>query len=176
LDEFFFRRKRIEKRRFEYARNPYHDEFFDFPPHSYSRALSRTSSCALSYFSHGLNHHSYGFGSRENSFVHIRFGYDPRPHCGDRFPCMRGFPTGGSYNRLELRLLDDLHFPRHGSHPTGSNGEVQKTVKTSSCRMVKCLISKIYLTNPNTEPSTFSCLVWVMDGGLENTWLMDSGC
>jgi hypothetical protein len=40
---------------FEYARNSYRDEFFDFLPHSYSHALSR--------FSHGPNHHSYGFGS-----------------------------------------------------------------------------------------------------------------
>jgi hypothetical protein len=30
LDEFCFRRKRIEKRHFEYARNSYHDEFSDF--------------------------------------------------------------------------------------------------------------------------------------------------
>jgi hypothetical protein len=30
LDEFCFRRKRIERRRFEYARNSYHDELFDF--------------------------------------------------------------------------------------------------------------------------------------------------
>jgi hypothetical protein len=158
LDEFFFRCKRIEKRRFEYVRNSYRDEFFDFLPHSYSRALSHTSSCALSHFSHGLNHHSYGFGSRENIFVHIRFGYDPRPHRGDRFPCMRGFPTGGSYNRLEPRLLDGLRFLRHGSRPTGSNGEVQKTVTTSSCRMVKCLISKIYLTNPTLSYRPFLVL------------------
>jgi hypothetical protein len=31
LDEFCFRCKRIEKRRFEYVRNSYCDEFFDFP-------------------------------------------------------------------------------------------------------------------------------------------------
>jgi hypothetical protein len=30
LDEFCFRCKRIEKRRFDYARNSYRDEFFDF--------------------------------------------------------------------------------------------------------------------------------------------------
>jgi hypothetical protein len=63
LDEFYFCRKRIEKRRFEYARNSYCDEFFDFPPRSYSRALPRTSYRVLSHFSHGTNHHSYGFGS-----------------------------------------------------------------------------------------------------------------
>jgi hypothetical protein len=33
---------------------------------------------------------------------------------------------------------------------------VQRTVKTSSGRMVKCWIPKIYVTNPTTEPSTFS--------------------
>jgi hypothetical protein len=64
LDEFCFRHKRIEKRRFEYARNSYRDEFFDFPPpRSYSHASPRTSSRALSHFSHVPNHHSYGFGS-----------------------------------------------------------------------------------------------------------------
>jgi hypothetical protein len=42
LDEFCFRRKSIEKRRFDYARNSYHDEFIDFSPHSYSHALART--------------------------------------------------------------------------------------------------------------------------------------
>jgi hypothetical protein len=55
LDEFFFRRKRIERRCVEYAGNSYHDEFIDFPPRSYSRILPRlysrasphTFSCAL---------------------------------------------------------------------------------------------------------------------------------
>jgi hypothetical protein len=63
LDEFCFCRKRIEKRHLDYARNSYHDELFYFLPCSYSRALPRTSSHALSCFSHGPNHHSYGFGS-----------------------------------------------------------------------------------------------------------------
>jgi hypothetical protein len=49
--------------RFEYAINSYHDEFFDLPPCSYSRASPRTSSRALSHFSNGPNHHSYDFGS-----------------------------------------------------------------------------------------------------------------
>jgi hypothetical protein len=56
LDEFCFRRKRIEKRRFDYARNLYHDEFSDFPPRSVSRASPRTSSRALSHFSNRPNH------------------------------------------------------------------------------------------------------------------------
>jgi hypothetical protein len=55
LIEFCFRHKRIEKRRFDYTRNSYRDEFINFPPRSYSRAPSR--------FSHGPNHRSYGFGS-----------------------------------------------------------------------------------------------------------------
>jgi hypothetical protein len=36
LDEFCFRQKRIERRRVEYARDSYRDEFIDFPPRSYS--------------------------------------------------------------------------------------------------------------------------------------------
>jgi hypothetical protein len=63
LDEFCFRRKRIEKGFFEYSRNSYHDELFDFLPRSYSRALPRTHARALPQFSHGSNHRSYGFGS-----------------------------------------------------------------------------------------------------------------
>jgi hypothetical protein len=55
LDEFFFHCKRIEKSQLDYTRNSYRDEFTDFPPCSYSRALSR--------FFHGPNHRSYGFGS-----------------------------------------------------------------------------------------------------------------
>jgi hypothetical protein len=66
------------------------------------------------------------------------FGYSPRPHRGDHFPCRHGFPGGGSYTRLEPKHLDGPHFSDHGSCPTGSNNEVQKTVKTSLGRMVKC--------------------------------------
>jgi hypothetical protein len=70
LNEFCFRHKRIERRRVEYARNSYHDEFIDFSPHSYShfpscfysRASPRTSSRAFPQFAHGPNHLSYGFG------------------------------------------------------------------------------------------------------------------
>jgi hypothetical protein len=51
--------------------------------------------------------------------------------------------------------LDGSRFPRRGSRPTRSSGEVQRTVKTSPGHMVKCWIPKIYLTNPSTEPSTF---------------------
>jgi hypothetical protein len=159
LDEFCFCRKRIEKRHFEYVRNSYRDKFFDFLPHSYSRASPRTSSHALSHFSHGPNHCSYGFGSRENNIVSRCFGYDPRPHRGDRFPCRHDFPAGGSYTHFEPRYLDSPCFPCHGSRPTGSKGELQKTIKTSLGHMVKCWISKIYLTNPSIEPSTSSRLM-----------------
>jgi hypothetical protein len=78
LDEFCFRRKRIERRCVEYARDSYRDEFMDFLPRSYSYALPRfyscalprtfscvlpcTSSSALPQFAHGPNHRSYGFG------------------------------------------------------------------------------------------------------------------
>jgi hypothetical protein len=156
LDEFCFRRKRIEKRRFDYARNSYRDEFSDFPPCSYSHASPHTSSCALSHFSHEPNHRLYGFVSRENMFVHRRFSYGPRPHHGDRFPCRPGIPARGSHTHLEPRHLDGPRFPHCGSRSTGSNGEVQRTVKTSSGCMGKCWIPKIYLTNPIIEPSTFS--------------------
>jgi hypothetical protein len=55
LDEFYFHRKRIEKRRFDYARNSYRDEVINFLPH--------TSSRSSPHFFHGPNHRSYGFGS-----------------------------------------------------------------------------------------------------------------
>jgi hypothetical protein len=156
LDQFCFWRKRIEKRCFDYARNLYHDEFIDFPPHSYSRASPRISSRALPRFSHGPNHRSYGFGSQENSFVPRHFGYSQRPHHGDHFPRRPGFLAGGTHTHFEPRHLDSPRFPYHDSHPTGPNVEVQRIVKTSSSRMVKCWIPKIYLTNSSTESSTFS--------------------
>jgi hypothetical protein len=164
LDEFFFRQKRIEKRHHEYARNSYHDELFDLSPHSYSRVLPRsyshasshtfsrallcTSSRALPQFAREPNHRSYGFGSRENRFVPRRFGYNPRPHRSDRFPRRPSFLAGGAHTHLELRHLDEPHFPHRGSHPTLPNGEMKRIVKTSSSRMVKCWITKIYVTNP----------------------------
>jgi hypothetical protein len=164
LDEFCFQRKRIERRRIEYGRNSYRDEFIDFPPHSYSHVPSRfysraspcTSSPAFSQFSYGPNHRSYGFGPRENCLEFRRFGYGPHSHRGDRFPRRPSFPVGGSYAHFELRHLDGPYFPSRGSRPTQPSGEVQTTVKTSSGRMVKCCIPKIYLTHPSTKPSTFS--------------------
>jgi hypothetical protein len=162
LDEFCFRRKRIEKRRFEYARNSYCDEFLNLPPRSYSRVLPRsyshalphTSSHTLPQFAHGPNHCSYGFGPRENCFEPRRFDYGPRPHRGDRFSRRPVFPAGWSFPHFEPRHLDGTRFFRRSSHPTRPSGAVQRTMKTSSGRMVKCMIPKIYLTHPSTEPST----------------------
>jgi hypothetical protein len=159
LDEFCFWWKIIERRRIEYARNSYRAEFFDLssrsysrvPPRSYSRALPHTSSRALPQFAHGPNHCSYGFGSRESCFVPRRFGYDPHPHHGDRFPRRPGFPAGGAHTHFEPRHLDGPCFPCCGSRSTRPNGEVERIVKTSSGRMVKCWIPKIYFINPSTE-------------------------
>jgi hypothetical protein len=95
----------------DYAKNSYRDEFSDFLPRSYSRASPRISSHALSHFSHGPNHRSYGFGLQENIFVSRHFGYSPCPHRGDRFLCRPDFSAGGSHTHFELRHLDSPHFP-----------------------------------------------------------------
>jgi hypothetical protein len=113
----------------------------------------------VSHFFHGPNHRSYGFGSRENGFAPRRFGYGPRPHCGDCFPCRHDFPIGGSYTHFGPRHLNSTRFSHRGSCPTGSNGKVQKTVKTYSGHIVKYWIQKIYLTNPSAEASTSSRLM-----------------
>jgi hypothetical protein len=130
LNEFCFHRKMIHKRYFEYGRNSYHDNFFEFSPYSYSRASPRTSSRVLPRFSHGYNHRSYSIGSRDNRFVPTRFGYGPRPHHGDHFLHRPGFSAGAYHTHLEPRHLDGQRFSSHGSCPTRSNGEVQRTVKT----------------------------------------------
>jgi hypothetical protein len=55
LDELCFRRKRIERRRVEYARDSYRDEFIDFPPRSYSHVPPHFYSHASPHtFSHAL--------------------------------------------------------------------------------------------------------------------------
>jgi hypothetical protein len=100
--------------------------------------LSHTSFSVLPQFAHGPNHHSYGFGPRENRFEPKRFGYGPRPHRGDRFSRRPGFPVGESFPHFESRHLDGPRFFHRGSRPTRSSGEVQRTVETSSGRMVKC--------------------------------------
>jgi hypothetical protein len=87
-----------------------------------------------------------------------RFGYDPRPHHGDHFPRRPYFSAGGSRTHPEPRHLDGPHFLHRGSRPTRPNGEVQRTVKITSGRMVKCWDSKIYLTNPSTEHQPFLIL------------------
>jgi hypothetical protein len=110
----------------------------------------------LVLFSHGPNHLSYGFGSQENHFVPRRFGYGSRPHRGDQFPRRLSFPARGSRIHFEPKHLDGTRFPHRGARPTVPNGEVQRIMKISSSRMVKCWIPKIYLTNPTTEPLTSS--------------------
>jgi hypothetical protein len=130
LDEFCFRRKRIERRHVKYARNSYRDEFIDFSPRSYSHALPRfyshasprTSSRVFPQFSYRPNHRSYSFGSRENHFEPRCFGYGPHPHRGDYFPRKPGFPTRGPYTHFESRHMDGSCFPRRGSHPTRPSG------------------------------------------------------
>jgi hypothetical protein len=116
LDGFCFHRKRIKKRRLDYARNSYHDEFNDFPPRTYSRASP--------YFFYGPNHRSYGFRSQENNFVPRCFGYDSHPHCGDCPTSRHGFPASGAYSHFETSRFNGPCFSRHGSRPTRSNGEV----------------------------------------------------
>jgi hypothetical protein len=134
LDEFCFWRKRIEKRHLDYARNSNRDEFIDFSPRSYSRVPPQSYSCALCctysralpQFSHGSNHRSYGFGSRENYFVPRCFRYDPRHHRGDRFPRRPGFPVGGFDTGFLSRHLDSPRFPHRVSRPTCSSGLNQR--------------------------------------------------
>jgi hypothetical protein len=112
------------------ARNSYHDEFIDF--------LHHISSHAPSHFSHGPNHRSYGFGSQESNLVPGCFGVDPHSHRGVCPSCRHGYSARGVYSHLELSRFDGPRFPRRGSRPTHSNGDVQKIVKTSLGRMVKC--------------------------------------
>jgi hypothetical protein len=129
MDEFCFQCKRIEKRRVDYARNSYQDEFIDFPPYF--------SSPAPSHFSHGLNHHSYGFGSRESGLVPRRFGVNPRSHRAVSPSRRHGFPARGVYCHFEPSHFDGPRFPRRGSYLTYSNGKVQRIVKTFLGHMVK---------------------------------------
>jgi hypothetical protein len=91
-----------------------------------------------------------------NYFEPRHFGYVPCPYRGNRFPRRTGFSVGGSYTYIESRHMNGPQFLHRGSRPTWSSGEVKRTLKTSSDRMVKCWISKIYITNPSTQPSTFS--------------------
>jgi hypothetical protein len=74
----------------------------------------------------------------ERTALSLRFGYGPRPHHGDCFLCRSGFLARGSFTHLEPRHLDGSRFPHRGSRPTQPSGEVQRTVKTFSSRMVKC--------------------------------------
>jgi hypothetical protein len=107
LDEFCFRRKRIERKHVEYARDSYHDEFFDVPPQFYSHippcfyscASPRTFLRALSQFAQGPNHRSYSFGPQENRFEPKHFVMAHVltmmivSHVGLLFPLEGPFPT-----------------------------------------------------------------------------------
>jgi hypothetical protein len=86
----------------DYARNSYHDEFINFPPHF--------SSHAPSHFSHGPNHCSYGFGSRESSLVPGCFGVDPRSHHGVHPPRRHGFRARRVYSQFQPSRFDGPRF------------------------------------------------------------------
>ena len=159
------RRKRLERSQKEYLRDAYHEDL-DFPPRFASRATPRPNRRSYGYRSiengHAPprpNHRSYDYGPRENGFVSQRFGSDLRSLChGDRYPCRHRYPSDGFYPHFESRRFDCPRFPHHGSHPSCSNGEVRRTVFTSSGRMVQCWIPKTFLTNPSARPSTIpSC-------------------
>jgi hypothetical protein len=123
LDEFCFWRKRIERRRVEYARNSYRDEFIEFPPRSYShfpprfytRASPHTIARAFPQFSYGLDHRSYDFGPRENRFESRCFGYGTRPRRDDRFPRSPGFSAGGSFPHFERSTFFLSWFTSHSA-------------------------------------------------------------
>jgi hypothetical protein len=83
------------------------------------------------------------------------FGYGSHPHHGDHFP-RRPIFLLECLTHPEPKHLDGPRFLHRGLYPTGPNGDVQRTIKTPSGRMVKCWIFKIYLINPNTKSSTFS--------------------
>jgi hypothetical protein len=65
------------------------------------------------------------------------YGHSPCSHHDDCLLRRHYFSAGGSYTRFEPRHLDGQHFPCRGPRPIGSNGELQKTVKTSLGHMVK---------------------------------------
>jgi hypothetical protein len=65
------------------------------------------------------------------------FDVNPHSHRDVRPPRRHGFPAKCVYSYFEPNRFDGPHFPRHGSYPTRSNGEVQRIVKTSLGRMIK---------------------------------------
>jgi hypothetical protein len=67
-----------------------------------------------------------------------RFGHGLHSHRGDHPPHRNDFLAGVFFTRFEPRHLDGPRFPYHCSCPTGSYGEVQKTMKTSLGCMIKC--------------------------------------
>jgi hypothetical protein len=67
-----------------------------------------------------------------------RIGVDPHSQRGVHPLRRHGFPATCVYSQFELSRFDGRCFPHCGSHPTRSNGEVQRIVKTSLGHMVKC--------------------------------------
>jgi hypothetical protein len=65
-----------------------------------------------------------------------RVGVDPHSHHDVRPLHRHGFSARGAYSHFEPSRFDGLRFPHYGSHPTRSNGEVQRIVKISSGHMV----------------------------------------
>jgi hypothetical protein len=74
-------------------------------------------------------------------------------------PHRHGFPARGVYSHFEPSHSDSPRISHRGSHPTRSNGEVQRIVKTFSGRMVKCWIPKIFslTTTLSHQPSLTLC-------------------
>jgi hypothetical protein len=158
LDEFCFRRKRIERRRVEYARDPYRDEFIDFrlaltlmfclaftlvlllaPSHALCLALLLVLCLSLLMYltiAHMvLVHERTALSLDALVTAHVLIVVTV-------YRVGLVFSLEGIFPHFESRHLDSLRFPHRGSRPTRPSGEVQKTVKTSSGRMVKCWIPK----------------------------------
>jgi hypothetical protein len=57
------------------------------------------------------------------------FGVDPHSHHGVHAPSRHGFPARGVYSHFEPSCFDGPRFPHCGSHPTHSNGEVQRFLR-----------------------------------------------
>jgi hypothetical protein len=104
------------------------DEFSDFLPHSYSLVLHLTLLLMLCLTS------LMDLTIADMILVHERIAL-----------CLDALVTVHvlimviiSHVGLVPRHLHSPQFPHRGSRPIGSNGDMLKTVKTSSGRMVKC--------------------------------------
>jgi hypothetical protein len=156
LVEFYFQHKRLERRRFEYARNSNRDEFFDFPPRSslvlhlallHALFLSSLIDLTIAYMV--LVHERTTLSLDALVMAHVLIVVIIY-HIGLVF-LQESFTPILSWDTWTVHI-----FPVMVLVPLVSNGDVQKIVKTSSGLIVKCWIPKIHLTNPSTEPLTFS--------------------